>query len=226
MLGLLAWTAYARRPSTRSFLLVALTLATGLMAKPMLVTLPLAFLLLDVWPLRRQLPWTRLVTEKLPLLALSAASSIVTVIAQRAGGAVSSVEAIPIASRVANAVVACATYLVKTVWPTGLAFFYPHPGGALPAWQVLASATVLIALTLFAWRTRPTRPYVAMGWAWYLVTLVPVIGLVQVGLQARADRYTYLPLIGPFIAMTWGAADVCRSKIVAWGRSPSQRPPT
>jgi len=226
MAGILAWNAYARGPSARRYLLVVLAMGLGLMAKPMLVTLPLVFLLLDFWPLRRKLPWRRLVTEKLPLLALSAASSILTVIAQRAGGAVSSVEAVPIASRIANAVVSYATYLAKTVWPTGLAFFYPHPGNGLPAWQVLTSAGLLVALTIFAWRTRHTRPYFVVGWAWYVITLIPVIGLVQVGLQGRADRYTYLPLIGPFIAITWGVADLLQRvadarirRIVASGSS-------
>jgi Flp pilus assembly protein TadD len=207
MLGMAAWAAYVKRPAAARYALVIVSLALSLMAKPMAVTLPLVFLLLDLWPLRRPVPLGHLVREKIPLLALSAASSIATLIAQRQGGAMSSVEAIPLASRAGNAIVSYAAYLVNAIWPTGLAFFYPHPGGGLAAWQVLLGGALLAGLTLAAWRAIPSRPYVPVGWAWYVVTLLPVIGLVQVGLQARADRYTYLPLIGPFIAVTWGFAE-------------------
>jgi Flp pilus assembly protein TadD len=208
MLGLLAWRAYARRPNGVRYAWVAAAAAAGLMAKPMLVTLPFMLLLLDLWPLARPLSLRRLIQEKIPLLALSAASAVLTVEAQRGAGAMSSIEAIPIASRAGNALVSYATYLVKTIAPVGLAFFYPHPGGRLPAWQVLGSAALLLALTGIAWRTIRTRPYIAIGWAWYLIMLVPVIGIVQVGIQARADRYTYLPLIGIFIAATWTFAEL------------------
>jgi len=224
MLGMAAWAEYGRRPTAGRYALVVLSLALGLMAKPMVVTLPLVLLLLDVWPLRRSEPPARLVREKLPLLALSAAASLATLIAQRQGGAMSSIAAIPLASRVENAIVSYAAYLAKAVWPSGLAYFYPHPGGTLPAWQVLSSTTLFALLTVAAWRSFRTRPYAAVGWAWYVVTLIPVIGLVQVGLQARADRYTYLPLIGPFVAVTWGFADLAERlgdvrirRAVTWG---------
>ena len=208
MLGLLAWTSYVRRPGAGRYALVAAALALGLMAKPMLVTFPLVLLLIDRWPLERAAPWSRLIVEKLPLLAMSALSSIVTLIAQREGGAMSEAGVFPLTVRLGNALVAYASYLIDTVWPSGLAFFYPHPGGGLPVWQVLASAAALVAISVGAFRTSRSYPYLAMGWAWYLVMLVPVIGLVQVGLQARADRYTYLPLIGVFIAAVWGASDL------------------
>ena len=208
MLGLLAWTSYVRRPSAGRYTLVTVALALGLMAKPMVVTLPLVLLLIDRWPLERAAPWSRLIIEKLPLVAMSAVSSIVTLIAQREGGAMSEAGVFPLTARLGNALVAYACYLIDTVWPSGLAFFYPHPGGGLPAWQVLTSAAALVAISVGALRTARSHPYLAMGWAWYLVTLLPVIGLVQVGLQARADRYTYLPLIGVFIAVVWGASDL------------------
>jgi tetratricopeptide (TPR) repeat protein len=208
MLGLAAWTSYVRRPGAGRYAIVALAFALGLMAKPMLVTFPLVLLLIDRWPLARTAPWSRLIVEKLPLLAMSALSSIVTLIAQRTGGAMSDAGVFPLTVRLGNALVACARYLIDTVWPLRLAFFYPHPGGGLPAWQVVASGAALVAISIGAFRTSRRYPYLAMGWAWYLVMLVPVIGLVQVGLQARADRYTYLPLIGVFIAVVWGVSDL------------------
>jgi protein O-mannosyl-transferase len=203
MLGLLAWTAYARRPATSRYLVVSGVFLLGLMAKSMLVTLPVVFLLLDLWPLRRATPLRRLIVEKLPLAAIAIVVGIVTLVAQRAGGAMSSLAAIPIPERMGNALVSYAAYLVAMVWPQHLSFFYPHPGAGLPPWQVLASAALLFAITFAGWRTIRTHPYVAIGWAWYAIMLIPVIGLIQVGVQARADRYTYLPLIGPFIAVTW-----------------------
>ena len=208
MLSLLAWAAYVRRPDVKGYALVAALFALGLMAKPMVVTLPLVLLLVDRWPLRRTESWVRLIAEKLPLLAMSALSSIVTLVAQRKGGAVSGTDAFPLGSRLGNAVVAYVRYLVDSAWPSRLAFFYPHPGGTLPAWQVAASAAVLVMVSFYALRGSRKHPYLAMGWVWYVVMLAPVIGLVQVGLQARADRYTYLPLIGPFIAVVWGASDL------------------
>lgn len=208
MLALLAWERYARRPDLGRYLAVVAILAAGLMAKPMLVTLPLILLLLDLWPLARPLPLRRLVAEKLPLLGLSAISAALTFAAQRGAGAMSSVAAIPLDARIGNAIVSYAAYLVKTVVPTKLAFFYPHPGRGLPPWQILAGGALLVALTLIAWRSIRKRPFVAVGWAWYVIMLVPVIGIVQVGVQARADRYTYLPLIGIFLAATWTVADM------------------
>ena len=224
MAGLVAWDSYVRRPSVARYAIVAALLAAGLAAKPMLVSLPLVYFLLDLWPLSRAVPAARLAAEKIPLLALSAASAILTATAQRAEGAMSSLAAIPLSERIGNAIVSYALYLGKAILPTGLAFFYPHPGSALPAWQVVVAAAVLAALTIGAWRERRAHPYLAVGWAWYVITLVPVIGLVQVGIQSRADRYTYLTLIGPFLAVTWLAAewiervpDAARRRVLAWG---------
>lgn len=206
--------------SVRSYLVVLALFALGLMAKPMLVTAPLLLLLLDAWPLGRLRPregegeraaaW-RCVREKLPLLALSAAAAVVTWFAQASGDAPVGLEHIPLSARVANAVTSSVTYLVLTVWPAGLAAFYPHPvlsGAGIEAWRVIASALVLTALGALAWTERRRRPYVGWGLAWFLVGLAPVIGIVQVGAQALADRYTYVPLIGVFVAVVWGAAEL------------------
>jgi tetratricopeptide (TPR) repeat protein len=213
LLATAGWVSYARRPSTGRYLLVAGAMALGLLAKPMVVTLPVALLLLDVWPLGRAdpaLPWRswapRLVLEKLPLLGLSLAASAVAVLAQGGAGAVAAAARLPLATRLANAVVAYAWYLWKTIWPVSLAAFYPHPGmspGGIPAWKVACAALLLAGVsTLVLWKSR-RRPWLAVGWGWYLVTLLPVIGLVQVGRQGMADRYSYLPHIGIFIAVVW-----------------------
>jgi tetratricopeptide (TPR) repeat protein len=221
MLGMLAWARYAERPSLGAYGIVALCLALGLLAKPVVVTLPLALLLLDYWPLRRlapagaATPWpldrarlVRAVLEKLPLLVLVAAASAVTFVVQRQTGAMDYADHLPFDQRFANAVVSYVVYLAQSVWPSGLAVFYPHLGDGLPVWQVAGSAALLALLTALALRWARTRPYLAIGWIWYLGTLVPVIGLVQVGLQAHADRYMYLPLVGLAIAVAWGAADL------------------
>lgn len=189
--------------------LLVVAFALGLMAKPMLMTLPLLLLLLDWWPLdRRGEGWRRLVIEKLPLFALAAASAAVTFVAQRAGGTVSPLKLNSPGERAANAVVAYVSYLGKTVWPAKLAVFYPHPGKTLPLWIVAASAGVLVIITALIIRGAYRRPYLIVGWLWYLVTLVPVIGLVQVGSQGMADRYTYIPLIGIFLIAAWGIPDL------------------
>jgi Flp pilus assembly protein TadD len=212
MLTLLAWHAYVRRPVPHRYAAVLAAFALGLMAKSMLVTLPIVLLLLDLWPLRRQVSPRALLVDKLPLFAMSGAVGLVTVAAQRAGGAMSSVAAIPVSARIGNAIVSYAAYLAAMVWPSQLSFFYPHPGTALPPWQVLGGGVLLIAITLLARQTIRARPYIAIGWAWYLIMLVPVIGLVQVGIQAHADRYTYLPLIGPFIAITWAFCELVKHR--------------
>jgi tetratricopeptide (TPR) repeat protein len=215
--ALLAYAAYARRPGKMRYLAVILAFALGLLAKPMVVTLPVVLLLLDVWPLRR-LPHGRpstatlwpLLREKLPLFALSAAASALTFLTQQASGAVRSVRGLPFSARAANAAVSAVAYLGKTLWPTDLAVLYPHPGyrpGGIPAWKVTFAAALLIAITALAIREARRRPYLAVGWGWYLVTVLPVIGLVQVGRQGMADRYTYLPLIGPVIAAVWAAGE-------------------
>ena len=217
--ALLAYCWYARKPDWRRYLVFAGLFVFGLMSKPMIITLPFVLLLLDYWPLGRiqgglagtpptaQAPLSRLVIEKLPLVALSAASAVVTMQAQKAGGAVRSTAQFSLGVRLENAVVAYATYLWKMIWPAHLAPLYPHPGNSLAAWQVLLSALVLLAVTGVVLRFRAKR-YLLTGWLWFLGTLVPVIGLVQVGDQAMADRYAYITLIGIFVIIAWGVADL------------------
>ncbi len=219
----LALWLYARRAraglALRGHLLLLACMALGLMAKPILVTLPLVLLLLDEWPLgrlrREGSPerWDparvrRAVVEKLPLLALAAAFGGVVLLAQSRGGTVVGLERLPLDDRAANALLAAVGYLGKAFWPAGLSVFYPHPGAAWSGWRVAAAAGLLVGITLFALRAAPRHPYLAVGWLWYLVTLAPVIGLVQVGSQGMADRYTYLPLIGLSIAVAWGVPDL------------------
>jgi tetratricopeptide (TPR) repeat protein len=214
MLTLLAYVYYTRVPSLRRYLGVGLVFVLGLMSKPMLVTLPLVLLVLDYWPLSRiggqrsgtgrQLLMP--VVEKIPLIALSAVSSFVTLLAQK--GAVGWTEQLPIAARINNAVVSYAAYIWQMFWPVRLAVFYPHPEHRLPLVEIVSCLLVLICITAVAVALRKQRPYFITGWLWYLGMLVPVIGLVQVGWQGRADRYTYLPQIGLYIAATWGVADL------------------
>jgi Flp pilus assembly protein TadD len=221
LLASMAWVRYARRPRAGAYLASLGLFALGLAAKPMLVTLPFTLLLVDVWPLGRLGgPWAgsglegrrigRLLLEKVPFLALAAASAAVTFLAQRET-AVAALEGIPPGERIANALVSFSAYLVDALWPAGLAPFYPHPalaGAGTPAWLAGASAALLCAITVAALRAWPRRPYLAWGWLWYLGTLVPVIGIVQVGVQSRADRYTYVPLIGILVAAVWGVSEL------------------
>src|SRR6266498_81545 len=207
MLTLLAYVHYVRLPSVGRYLVVVFVSACGLMSKPMLVTLPFVLLLLDYWPLDRmrgQL-WRR-VLEKIPLIALSAVSSIATFVAQK--GAVGWTEELPILERINNAVVSYVLYISQMLWPVRLAVFYPHPENRLPLWEIICSLLLLISISAVAIALRRQRPYLVAGWLWYLGMLVPVIGLVQVGWQGRADRYTYLPQIGLYIAVIWAAADL------------------
>jgi protein O-mannosyl-transferase len=215
MLTLLAYAWYVERPDWKRYLLVAASLGLGLMAKPMLVTLPFVLLLLDWWPLGRlRSPGGagRLVLEKVPLLALAAISCIITVIAQQ--HAMTGDQTLDI--RLQNAAVSYMAYLGKTLWPTGLIVLYPYPE-VIGLWQWLAAFLALAFITATVWRASRRRPYLAVGWFWFLGTLAPVIGLVQVGMQSMADRYTYVPLIGLFIMAAWGLADVA----AAW---PKVRP--
>src|SRR5262245_28892181 len=208
-LAVLAWAGYAARPRPAAHLAACAGLALSLMAKPTFVSLPFALLLLDYWPLRRlgQVPAARLLLEKLPLLLLAFASMAVTVVAQHRWGNVQTLEQLPLALRLGNAVLAYVAYLGAAFWPSGLAVPYPHPGLAI-SWPLVAlAAAALAALTLGALRQAPIRPWLAVGWLWYLGTLVPMLGLVQVGGQARADRYTYLPLVGIYVAAVWSAAE-------------------
>ena len=194
MLTLLAWERYVRQPSPKRYAAVALALAAGLLSKPMVVTLPFVLLLLDVWPLRRGIRGK----EKLPLFALSAATCVATLIAQ--SGTIHLASRFPMELRFANAVLSYVAYLGKTLFPTRLAVFYPMPT-EFPAWKVAGAALLLAALTLLALRA---PRYVTVGWLWFLGTLVPVIGIVQVGGQSMADRYLYLPSIGLFLIAAWG----------------------
>ena len=245
MLTLAAYLGYVRHPFSRGrYLLVAASFGLGLLAKPMLVTLPFVLLLLDYWPLGRfrfsgsagksdppwhgdrtetpaaeplpkqplasQPTWRRLIAEKIPLAALAAASCVVTVFAQR--DAIATLTKTPIWSRIANALVSYVAYINELFYPVGLAVFYPHPKENLPIWKIVGALLVLGGVSAAAWIGRKRAPYLLVGWLWYLGMLVPVIGLMQVGDQAMADRYTYLPQIGLVIAMAWGAANVA----VAW----------
>jgi tetratricopeptide (TPR) repeat protein len=217
MLTLLAYVHYARAPSIWRYLMVVFLFALGLMSKPMLVTLPFVLLLLDRWPLGRireegsnvgrQL--LKLAVEKIPLIVLSAVSSVVTFVAQK--GAVGETEQLSVLARINNAVVSYVAYIWQMLWPMRLAVFYPHPENRLLLWEIIASLLLLICLTVLAIALRKQRPYLITGWLWYLGMLVPVIGLVQVGWQGHADRYTYLPQIGLYIAGTWAFADLTAS---------------
>ena len=202
-LTLLAWLRYVRTRDRICYSLVVIFFALGLMAKPMLVTLPLLLLLLDYWPLCRfaHLPLSQLLLEKLPLFFLSLASSIATLIAQRES--ISSVEQVPLFFRLGNAFDSYLLYLGKTLWPVDLGLIYPYPQ-RLPVLLTIAALIVLSVFSVAAFLYRKRFPYLYFGWLWFLIALVPVIGLLQVGRQAYADRYTYLPHIGLFIALVWG----------------------
>lgn len=233
-LGAYGW--YALKPAAKRYLVVALLFALGLAAKPMVITLPCVLLLLDYWPLRRiewslqpedprpidnpkglandsspgtltvpRAPLWWLVLEKLPLLALSAANGAITIFAQRSYGAMHL--ALSPGVRLENAVYAYAMYVWKAFWPAQLTVFYPHPGARLAIWQTGLATLFLMAVSTLVWRERASRPYLMTGWLWYLGTLIPVIGVIQVGEQAMADRYAYVPLIGVFLMAVWGAAD-------------------
>jgi protein O-mannosyl-transferase len=177
----------------------------GLMSKPMLVTVPLVLLLLDYWPLRRETPLGRLLVEKLPFLALSAACCLTTLFAQQE--AMQTIETISLPLRCANALVTGMVYLAQMIWPAGLAVYYPYPFGGLPSWEVALAAMLLAGLSAVAWWQRRQQPWIWIGWLWYLVMLLPVLGIIQVGAKAHADRYTYLPQIGIYVAVTWLAAE-------------------
>lgn len=225
MLTLAAYLRYVRKPSFARYLLVTLIFALGLMSKPMVVTLPFVLLLLDYWPLGRfttkaavadnvqSLHWwnkqsipLKLIAEKIPLLFLSAIACGIALILQQE--AMSSIAFIPLWLRIYNAVISYVIYIWQVFWPAKLALVYPLPAGVLSGWTLIFAAALLVVITLSAWIIRKRRPYVITGWLWYLGMLVPVIGLIQVGAQARADRYTYLPQIGLYIAATWFALDL------------------
>jgi len=240
MLTIGAYSYYVEHPGFRRYSLVLLFFVLGMMAKPMLVTLPFVLLLLDYWPLQRfqeikpdhkiqtevfdkeslevkkpadpEYKWSLiypLLWEKVPLFVLAILSSIVTYIAQQKVGAVQSIETLPLGVRIGNAFISYIAYIGKMIWPSNLAVLYPHPRLLVP-WQVLGSVLLLIAITLAVFWMVKRSPYLATGWLWYISTLVPVIGIVQVGDQAMADRYTYIPLIGLFIMVAWGVPDLLK----------------
>jgi tetratricopeptide (TPR) repeat protein len=233
LLTMAAYIAYAERGGAFRYLLTLGLFAFGLMAKPMLVTLPFVLLLLDYWPLNRfelksaklaqdgkrsrqnrksarpkRSVFTRLIIEKIPFLALVAVSSVITFFVQRSSGAVVDVNYISVQKRFANAFVSYFEYISKMFWPANLAIFYPFPKAGLPFWEVTLCVLVLVVISLLVIRFGRRRKYLLVGWFWFIGTLVPVIGVVQVGVQAYADRYTYIPYIGLFIMIAWGISEL------------------
>lgn len=227
-LTIYAYCRYVDKSCFNNYLPVIIFLCLGLMCKPMLVTFPVLLLLLDYWPLKRfQFENHRLsqsdgktsfyfkgssllILEKVPLLIPAVISCLLTFFAQKNEGAVQALESLSLKSRIANALVSYVNYILKMLWPSKLAVFYPHPGNTLPVWQIFGAALLIACACIFAMRMAKKYPYIVTGLFWYLGTLVPVIGLVQVGEQAMADRYTYIPLIGPFIIVAWGVWDLFR----------------
>jgi Tfp pilus assembly protein PilF len=231
MVTMVSYIRYAERLTIGRYLLVLLSLCLGLMAKATLVTLPFVLCLLDYWPLRRfqlgdggviedpaqcessgpvyqQVSARRLIMEKIPMFVVVALSSVITVIAQRSGGAVVSMEKLSIGFRLSNAGISYIRYILKMLYPIRLALFYPHPTGGIPLWQFMISLLILVVISVLFIYTLRRHKYLTVGWLWYLGTMVPVIGLVQVGLQAMADRYTYLSSIGFFIMIAWSIEDL------------------
>lgn len=221
MLTLWSYVRYVERSGLNRYLPVLFFFILGLMAKPMLVTLPFVLLLLDYWPLKRfrlgssedgqdcrpERFYLGFIWEKIPLFLLSAGSSVITYMVQKSSGAVSTLAVIPVHVRIANAIVSYVSYIGKMIWPHNLTILYPYLKSII-YWQVVGAGLLLAVITVVVFRMMKTKPYVAVGWFWFLGTLVPVIGLVQVGLQAMADRYTYVPLIGLFIMVAWGVPDI------------------
>jgi hypothetical protein len=231
ILTLLAYTVYTQRQTKMRYALVLLTYAMGLMAKPMLVTLPFVLLLLDYWPLGRWEPavgsnrsrrqnrkvsesgksFGYLVWEKVPLLALSVCASALTFYVQRITGAVVKPDILTFQVRFFNAIISYGKYIAKCFWPSKLSFLYPYPHLPLPVWQIVLSAAVLLGISVLVIKLKQQK-YLTVGWLWFLGTLVPVIGLVQAGVQAMADRYTYVPYVGLFIMVAWGMSDLLASR--------------
>jgi Flp pilus assembly protein TadD len=203
VLTLWVYAAYAERPGRVRYLVTLLLFCLGLMAKPMLVTLPIVLILLDYWPLRRGLR----IVEKIPFFLAAATVSVVTFLVHRNEGATASLDVVPLGLRLENSSISYVIYVLKMLWPADLGVFYPYPAGSILVPAVVAGVA-LVAITYATLRALPRHPYLTVGWSWYLLTLVPVIGLVQVGAQARADRYTYIPMIGISIALVWGAAEM------------------
>lgn len=215
LLALWHYTYYVKTKSRLRYGIVFVLFVLGLMSKPMLVTLPFLMLLLDYWPLDRfdrislgaREAFTGLLIEKIPMMVLSILSSVLTLWAQNKGEALIAFDALPLWARIGNALTAYLKYMGKMYWPSSLAVFYPNPGLVLPPWEIAGAACLLIAITGFAVRFSRTKRYLPVGWFWFLGSMVPVIGLIQVGSQAMADRYTYLPMTGLFLIIAWGTAD-------------------
>ena len=219
LLALLVYDRYGRTGKRYLYGLVTLFFALGLLAKSQIVTLPFVLLLWDYWPLGRTSPNARsehdssaipksrslayLVVEKVPLFILAAADSIVTVLAQRAGASVRTLSEVPLSVRMENVFVSYVRYIGKAFWPSHLVPMYPRPENLLPTWQVVGAIALLLLISAVVLRLRHDRPYLAVGWFWFLGTLVPMIGIITVGEQAMADRYAYIPFIGLFIAVVW-----------------------
>ncbi len=229
LLAVASYGHYTRQPTVKKYLGVVFFFVLGLMAKPMLVTLPFVLLLLDFWPMGRLSAatsggfgkairgGTALMREKAPLFFIAALSILVTLVAQKSGGALKPLDALSLGERIGNALVSYIAYSGKMVWPIKLAVFYPH-AGMPPSWKIAGAGLLLIGMTVLAIRWIEKRPYVAVGWFWYLGTLIPVIGIVQVGNQAMADRYTYIPLIGLYIIAAWGLGEWVqkRRRLMFW----------
>ncbi len=219
MLTLWAYVAYTANPTRVRMVRVAVVFSLGLMAKPMLVTLPVVLLLMDVWPLKRwswggQSSVWPLIREKLPLFALSIVVGVITFFVQKLGGAVASLEAVSVGRRLSLAVVGAATYLLKFAWPANLSFLYPLPD-VIPLSTIVWSTLVLAVLSAIAFRAAASRPALFVGWAWFLIALLPVSGLVQTGLQSVADRYMYLPMIGLSVFVVWAVPDFGKRQWIA-----------
>lgn len=219
-LGLFAYARYAKRPSRVGYALVVLAFICSFMSKPVAVTFPLVLLLLDYWPLarvaqdgtpisRRQL--LMLIAEKIPLFLLAVVFSGITILVQRSGGAMESMDPVSFAARVNNALSAYAGYVAHTLWPVGLYIPYPHPGESRPGWHGFAAAAFLFLITAALYAVRKRQPALLIGWGWFLIVLLPTIGLIQVGFQAMADRYMYLPLLGLLVIAVQLCADLSRA---------------
>jgi len=211
MLTLWLYFKYTEKPGYVRYFLVLTAFIMGLMSKPMVVTLPFALLLIDYWPLGRfrKIPFSRLVIEKAPLIILAFIVAIVTFITEQEMGALISVESFPLDVRIFNAAKSYTAYIAKTLYPMNLTVFYPHPG-YWSLWQVLVSFAFLLTVSFTVIKLRRSFPYLFVGWFWYLGSLIPVIGLIQIGSHSMADRYAYVPLIGLFIMLGWGVADLAK----------------
>lgn len=226
LLALNGYVWYVRRPGIVRYAAIAFPFALALLSKPQVITFPLLLLLWDYWPLRRigtdesaagqshaHRSWGWLILEKVPLLLLSAASALVTMKAQKVGGALRTLSDYSFALRLETALASYVGYLGKAIWPSKLVVLYPHPTKLYPLWQVAACVLLLAVITVLIFRAREQR-YLAVGWLWFVGTLVPMIGLVQVGVQGMADRYTYIPFVGLFVMVTWFAADLAQARQV------------